>query len=54
MHNNHGYFTVHKDWYIIILYNMSSEYADDEIVQNNLDEIMGVEKFAKVYISPEK
>ena len=54
MNGNKGYFEVHKDWYISIVYNMESEYADDEIVQSNLDEIFGVENFTKVYITPNK
>ena len=53
---NQGFFEVSKDWFIVILYNMSSEYSDDEIVQSNLDEIneiFGIDKFRKVYIRPE-
>ena len=55
--NYHGQFEVTKEWGIIVVYNNSSEYSDDETVQMNIDELVECagqdvwEKWSKVYVN---
>ena len=39
-YNHENLFDISPDWSIIILFNNSDEYSDDETVQMNIDEIV--------------
>ena len=39
-HNNKDMFAINPDWGIIVLFNNSGEFSDDETVQMNIDEIV--------------
>ena len=50
MHNNKGQFRIDPKWNIIVLYNNSGEFSDDDTVQMNIDEIVdcvGADVWAK-------
>jgi hypothetical protein len=60
IHNNPDNFSIHKDWNIIVLYNNSGEFSDDETIQMNIDEIIEMvgqdvwKKWDQVYVNAEK
>ena len=41
-----------ENFNIILLYNMSGAFHDDEIVQMQLDNIPNSDQFVKLYIEP--
>ena len=58
MHNNPKMFEISKDWNIIILFNNSGEFSDDETVQMNIDEVVEAvgadvwNNWEKIYLKP--
>ena len=50
--NQGMWFLDEENFNIILLYNMSGNYHDDEIVQMQLDTIPNSDQFVKLYVEP--
>ena len=52
--NHKGQYTLHSDFNLGVLMDMSDPDTDDEILQMLLDVIPNIEEFKKVYVVPEE